>query len=74
MQVLEVETVSVAANHITMRRAGWLDLDDLGTPVSQLAHRGRASAMGCEVENAEMCEGKLFMAVTCPGSWACASP
>src|SRR5262245_42589592 len=41
VQVLEVETVSVAAYDITMRRAGWLDLDDLGAPVSQLAHRGR---------------------------------
>jgi hypothetical protein len=57
MKVLEVETVSVAANDITMRRAGWLDFDYLGTPVSQLAHGGRTSAMGCEVENGEVCEG-----------------
>jgi len=26
-------------------------------PSQPTAHRGRASAMGCEVENSEMCEG-----------------
>jgi len=57
MQVLEVETVSVAANYITMRRAGRLDLDDFGAPVSQLAHGGRPRAVGCEVEHSEVCEG-----------------
>jgi hypothetical protein len=57
VQVLEVEPMSVAADDIAMRRAGWLDFDDLCAPVRQLSYGGWASAMGREVENGEVGKG-----------------
>ena len=61
MQVLEVEAVARAAHRVG-RRAGFgrlLDLDHLRAPVGELAHGGRAGAMGGEVEDLDVGERKL---------------
>src|SRR5215475_8532637 len=56
VQVLKVKTVAVPPHNIAMARAWWLDLDHVGAPVRELAHRGRTSTMRGEVEDRQMFE------------------
>ena len=54
MQVLEIAGMARAADRIAglepLRR---LDLDDVGAPVRELAHAGRARAHARQIENGE---------------------
>ena len=59
MQVLEVEAVARAAHGVGAAGfGGLLDLDDLGAPVGELAHRRRAGAMRGQVEDQEIVQGQ----------------
>ena len=51
MQVLEIEPVAARAGHVPAIIAAALDLDDVGAPISELAHRGRPGTGMSEVEN-----------------------
>jgi hypothetical protein len=58
VQVLEVEAVPAAAHRIGV--AAWfgrlLDLDHVGAPVGELAHRRRTRAMRGEIEDLDVGE------------------
>ena len=51
VQVLEVEAVAVAAGSVAFGLARRLDLDHVGAPIGELPHRGRAGAMGRQVQH-----------------------
>src|SRR5262249_51146630 len=55
VQVLEIGTVAAAAGGVGMLTRG-LDLDHIGAPISELAHRGRAGAMGSQIDDLEAVE------------------
>ena len=57
MQVLEIGTVAAAAGGIGLL-ARLLDLDDVGAPIGELAHRSRPGAMGGQIENGKSVEGQ----------------
>src|SRR5947209_5748092 len=53
LQILEIRPVSRPAKRITALEAfGHFDLNDVGAPISELAHGRRAGAHAGEVENA----------------------
>ena len=53
MQILEIRTMALAASKgIDIVLRGLLDLDDVGAPVGQLAHRGRPGAHARQIEHA----------------------
>src|SRR6516165_6493638 len=51
MQVLEIEALAPRAGNIAPRFARRLDLDDIGAPIGELAHRGRPGASMTQIEN-----------------------
>ena len=53
MQVLEIEPVAPRAGHIAAVVAAPLDLDDIGAPIGELAHRRRPGAGMTQIENGE---------------------
>ena len=54
VQVLEVGALARAARRVAARRVRrHLDLDDIGAPVGELAHAGRARPHAGQVENGE---------------------
>jgi hypothetical protein len=55
VQVLEVGAVAAAAGRVGML-AGRLDLDHIGAPVRKLPHRGRAGAVGGQVDHRKAIE------------------
>ena len=75
MQVLEVEAMASAAHGVVLaaigRRGRWLDLDDVGAPVGELAHGRRAGAVRGEIEDGEVGErqgGHGFFLVVAGGA------
>ena len=56
VQVLEVGSVAPAAGRVDAGAAGRLDLDHVGAPVGELAHRRRSGAVRGEVEHFETVE------------------
>src|SRR5204862_727863 len=52
VQVLEIEAVAPRAGHIAAVAARF-DLDDLGAPIGELAHRGRPGAGMRQIEHGE---------------------
>ena len=57
VQVLEIGAVAPAAGRVD-QLAGGLDLDDLGAPIGELAHRRWPGAMRRQVDDAEVIEGQ----------------
>jgi len=55
VQVLEIGAVAPAAGGVGVL-ARHLDLDDVGAPIGELAHRGRAGAVGGQVDDREAVE------------------
>ena len=53
VQVLEIEPFAARAGDVVGGAAGRLDLDDLGAPIGELAHRGRSGAGMRQVEHGE---------------------
>ena len=51
MEILEIEPVAARPGHIAAVVAAPLDLDDIGAPIGELAHRGRPGAGMGQVEN-----------------------
>jgi hypothetical protein len=54
MQILEVRALALAQHVLAIRH---LDLDDVGSPVSELSGAGRPRAHARQVDYAEMGEG-----------------
>src|SRR5205085_824758 len=55
MQILEIGTVAAAARRVGVL-ARRLDLDHIGAPIGELAHRGRAGAVGGQVNDGKAIE------------------
>jgi len=56
VEVLKIGAVAAAAGGVGVL-ARSLDLDDVGAPIGELAHRGRAGAMGGQVDDPEAVQG-----------------
>ena len=65
MQVLEVEPVAPRPGHIAAVIAAPLDLDDIGAPIGELAHRGRPGAGVSKVENGKFRQRQASNAHEC---------
>ena len=55
MQVLKIGTVAAAAGRVD-QLPGRLDLDDLRTPIGELAHRRAAGTMRGQIDDSEIIE------------------
>ncbi len=55
MQILEIGTVAAAAGGVGVL-ARRLDLDDVGAPIGELAHRRRPGAVGGQIDYLEAVE------------------
>ena len=72
MQILEIGTVAAAAGGVGVL-ARHLDLDDVGAPIGELAHRGRPGAMGGQIDDEKPLSGSGvigFLQTGAGKSWA----
>ena len=58
MKVLEVEAVALAAELLLAIAEHGLDLDDIGAPIGEMAHAGRAGTGARQVDHLETGEGQ----------------
>jgi hypothetical protein len=73
MKILKVRAAAPAAGRVDLGASGRLDLDNVGAPVGELAHRRRSGAMRGEIEYFETVERQRAGRHGVILSWACKS-